>query len=413
MASEGQTDLLVRALQMAHDRIARERGAREELEIQLRHVQRVEVIGRLAGGIVHDFNNLLTIIMGCAEIAAADVEPTSATGMELEEIRRVVQTAATLTRQLLMFNHRRAMPPTIVDVNRTVGRLTRMIQRVVGERIDVVIHTTAEAPSVRVDEVQLEQVILNLAVNARDAMPAGGVLTITTAIGVPEESVVMNHGDAADRVFVKLTVTDTGVGMARNVMGDIFTPFFTTKREGVGTGLGLAIVQGIIRDAGGFIDVQSEIGRGSSFSVHLPLAGGSPDAVVEPPVAADVVDASGTILFVEDDPQVLNMAARALRHQGFRVLTAENGAEALQLADEHETIDLLLTDVVLPDAGGAALAQALRSLRPNLKVLYTSGYAEVEELFGQPELNREAFVRKPWTPLELARHVRHLLEATS
>jgi CheY-like chemotaxis protein len=265
-----------------------------------------------------------------------------------------------------------------------------------------------------VDEVQLEQVILNLAVNARDAMPAGGVLTITTAIGVPEESVVMNHGDAADRVFVKLTVTDTGVGMARNVMGDIFTPFFTTKREGVGTGLGLAIVQGIIRDAGGFIDVQSEIGRGSSFSVHLPLAGGSPDAVVEPPDAADVVDVSGgTILFVEDDQQIRNMAARALRLQGFRVLTAENGAEALQLADEHETIDLLLTDVVLPDAGGAALAQALRSLRPNLKVLYTSGYAEVEELFGQPELNREAFVRKPWTPLELARHVRHLLEATS
>jgi two-component system cell cycle sensor histidine kinase/response regulator CckA len=385
--------------------IARDVTARKELEAQLRHAQKLEAVGRLAGGVAHDFNNLLTVVSGFTEQAIEQLDPASPVRGDLEEIRRTVNSAASLTRQLLMFSRKSIVRPTTLDIDDMVTHLDKMLRRVVGSDIALNVLAGTGAAHVRADASEMEQVLMNLVLNARDAMPAGGTLTIRTGIVTVDEPFARAHQVKAGE-FITIAVDDTGTGMTPDVQAQVFHPFFTTKGPAQGTGLGLATVHGIVRQAGGCIVLDSTPGHGTTFTIHLPRV----SAPVEGSQAIEPVStnaaASGTILFVEDEDSIRMLGARILRRHGYTVLTARHAEDALTLASQPGAIDLLLTDIMMPGLNGRALAIQLRRERPALKVLFTSGYSEVADELQDDD---SAFVQKPYTPERLAREVGRML----
>jgi two-component system, cell cycle sensor histidine kinase and response regulator CckA len=376
---------------------------RMHLEEQLRHSQRMEAVGQLAGGVAHDFNNLLTIIAGRTRFALRELGPDDARlRSDLDEIGVAAERAAELTHQLLAYSRRQVLQPSVIDLNAVVTEMERMLGRLIGEHIQIQLDLEPGVGHVRADRGQLEQVIANLAVNARDAMETGGRLMLRTA------NVVLDEPDAPSRgPHVRLSVRDTGRGMDEAIRSRVFEPFFTTKEPGKGTGLGLSTVYGIIAQSGGHITVESGPGAGSTFAVYLPVAEDEVAAGPEPVPHTGDLAGSETVLVAEDDDGVRALAELMLTRHGYRVLTARGGLEAIAIAERHEEpIDLLLTDVVMPKLSGPQLADALTSVEPAIRVVFMSGYADAAML---PD-GTSSVVPKPFTEEVLVRLVREELD---
>ena len=384
---------------------------RYSLEQQYHQAQKMEAIGRLAGGVAHDFNNLLTVILGFCDLARADLEPNDPHHADLEEIQKAGQRAAALTRQLLAFSRKEIIEPTVLDLNTVTADVRSMLERLIGEDVSISIHPSAEPALVHADPGQMQQIIMNLAVNARDAMPGGGAMMIEVANADLDEAYAKMHlGMQAGRYAV-LTVTDTGMGMTPDVQAHLFEPFFTTKQAGKGTGLGLATVHGIVTRSGGNVTVYSEIGRGTSFKVYFPRAGAS-EAVNEtvPPLPRPRRNTGETVLVVEDAEGLRDLSKRLLERLGYTVLVAASASEAEQLFEQNPSIDVVLTDVVMPGESGPDLAKRLVEQRPSLKVIYMSGYTE-DAITHHGVLNPGiAFVHKPFTADALERKIREVLD---
>ncbi|MBI2394063.1 MAG: PAS domain-containing protein [Deltaproteobacteria bacterium] len=393
------------------DERVRAEEALRNTEAQLRHAQKMEAIGRLAGGIAHDFNNLLSVILSYADIALGELRPDEPLREDLSEIRHAGQRAAELTRQLLAFSHQQVFNPRVLDLNQTVTGVEKMLRRLLGADIELIC-LTAATWRVRADPGQLEQVLLNLATNARDAMPGGGKLTLQTKDVEFDEPYAREHHGVTPGPHVMLAVSDTGVGMERDTQAKIFEPFFTTKEKGKGTGLGLSTVYGIVRQSGGHVWVYSEPGKGTTFRIYLPRTTDVEDSHANGQVQPDSGRGNETILLVEDDEQVRGVARGILRRNGYVVLEAASAGEALLISEQHAAkIHLLLTDVVMPRMGGPQLAERLRARRPELKVLFMSGYTgEAIAHHGILESN-VPFLQKPITPDALTRKVREALVA--
>jgi NO-binding membrane sensor protein with MHYT domain/nitrogen-specific signal transduction histidine kinase len=387
---------------------------RAELVERRQQSQKLEAIGQLAGGIAHDFNNLLTAILGNAAFVLASTSPDDPRHADIREIERAATRAAELTYQLLAFGRKQVLTPTPLDLNATLAQTMRMLRRLVGEHIEITVVPDPVLWEVQADPAQLEQVIVNLVVNARDAMADGGKLTIETQNVSLQPGSTSQHIGAPAGDYVLIAFTDTGVGMDPATQDRIFEPFFTTKGLGKGTGLGLATVYGIVRQSGGSISVYSEPSRGSTFKVYLPRVAESVPAISES--AAPVAHTSGTetVLVVEDEEAVRQLAARTLFVRGYTPLVAHTGEEALKLSKQHPgPIHLLLTDVVLPRMSGSKLAESLLATRPDLRVLYMSGFTEsaiVHHGVLQPGTD---FIQKPFTPHALAVKLREILAGVS
>jgi len=368
-------------------------------------------VGQLAGGVAHDFNNLLTAINGYSELLLARLAADDPARHEVAEIHRAGERAATLTRQLLAFSRRQMLQPRVLDLNAVVVGIEGMLHRVIGEQVRLATELAPGRLSVKADPGQLEQVLVNLAVNARDAMPEGGRLTISTG-RLEVSAQEPRHPDAHAGRAAFLRVADTGHGMDAPTLGRIFEPFFTTKAVGKGTGLGLSTVYGIVKQSGGWIEVASEPGKGAAFTVCLPVLPEERDAAEQRPSPGSAGAGAGAevVLVVEDEPAVRALVCRALRARGYAVLEAPNGMEAVALAERHPgEIELLLTDVVMPDLRGPELRLRLLARRPGLRTVFMSGYSEVGGIAGLGEPG-VAFVQKPFTPAGLLRTVRETLD---
>ncbi|HXE89999.1 MAG TPA: ATP-binding protein [Terriglobales bacterium] len=387
---------------------------RRQLERQLLQAQKMEAIGQLAGGVAHDFNNLMAIVIGYTDLLMDELDPNSSQMKHVKEIRKAGDRAVALTRQLMAFSRKQVMAPKVLDLNQVVADTDRMLRRIIGEDIDLVVIAEPELWNVRTDPGQMEQVIMNLAVNARDAMPGGGKLTIETA------NVELGEADAAQHVtmkpgsYVMLAVSDNGIGMSPETQARIFEPFFTTKEKGKGTGLGLATVYGIVKQTGGYIWVYSEVGKGTTFKIYLPRVAepveksDRPSGVwkaIEPPRGTE------TVLLVEDEESVRKLARKCLEEQGYTVLEAANSNQALEICDRYDqTIHLLMTDVIMPGLDGRQLARRVNARRPEIRVLYVSGYTE-NTIVHRGVLDAGiAFLQKPFRPLDLAVKVREVLD---
>jgi len=395
-----------RAMKEVEERIAHRR-----LEEQLRQSQKMEAVGRLAGGIAHDFNNLITVINGYSQLILDRVKAGDPTRPDAEEILRAGERAAALTRQLLAFSRKQILAPTVLNLNRSVLEMERMLRRLIGEDIELVASLEPQLASVMADPGQIEQVILNLAVNARDAMPHGGKLTLETANATLDEGFVALHPGAQPGPCVVLSVTDTGVGMDAEVLSHLFEPFFTTKEKGKGTGLGLSTIYGIVKQSNGTIWVSSEPGRGATFTVYLPRfdTGARGSAAAGGPAA--VRPGTEVVLLVEDSEDVRRFMEQFLARSGYSVLQAGSGDEALRRAEAHAgPIHLLLTDIVLPVMGGREIAHQVRAQRPGIKVLYTSGYTDRSGVENGILESGVAFLQKPFTAEELLRKIRETLD---
>src|SRR5882762_1119115 len=392
-----------------YEAFVRDITTQRQLEAQLAQSQKMGAIGRLAGGVAHDFNNLLTVILSYSELLLEDLPQGSATREDIGQIRKAAQGASELTRQLLAFSRQQVLQPKVVDPNAAVTGIERLLGRVLREDIQLSCTLAPDAGTVRVDPGQLEQVLMNLAVNARDAMPRGGRLTIETANVDLDETYMQAHPLAAAGRYVMLAVTDTGMGMDAATQAQIFEPFFTTKEVGQGTGLGLATVQGIVQQSGGFIWVYSEPNHGTCFKVYLPR--------VDEPVSAAASESvertrgTETVLVVEDVAAVRAVARKMLERYGYRVLDAADGEAAVRIADgSGEQIHLLLTDVVMPNLNGRDLAALFAQTRPTTKVLFMSGYTD-DAIVRHGILEEGlAYLQKPFTPESLARKVRAVLD---
>jgi PAS domain S-box-containing protein len=385
---------------------------RKHLQQQLIQSQKMEAVGRLAGGVAHDFNNLLTAIFGYAELLAEELPADSPALKDVEEIRKASQRAAGLTRQLLAFSRQQVLQPIVLNPNDLVEDVEKMLRRLIGEDVQLRTTLAKDVGNVRADPGQLEQVIMNLVVNARDAMPTGGKVTIETQNAELSEAYAEGHLPVVPGAYVMLAVSDTGIGMDAQTRGRIFEPFFTTKDKGKGTGLGLSTVYGIVKQSGGYIWAYSEPGRGTTFKVYLPHVDAPIEAVAPPPQPGGTLAGTETVLLAEDD-ELLRPLARGLLHKlGYTVLDAGSAEEALALARAHaDPIHLLVADVVMPGESGRQLARRLAELRPDMRVLYTSGYTDdaiVHHGMLEPGLN---YLQKPFTPAALARKVREVLDA--
>lgn len=381
----------------------------DQLQAQLFQAQKLESVGRLAGGIAHDFNNLLTLILSSTDFVLAELPAGSPLREDLEEIRRAGERAAALTKRLLAFSRKQIASPKLIHLDELIREMKPMLRRLIGEDIELVFEAEGQLGTVRADWGQLEQVIVNLAVNAQDAMPTGGRLTISVA--EVESGKAGPSSDAGTGRWVRLRVEDTGTGMDAATRARIFEPFFTTKEPGKGTGLGLSTVHEIIRQCGGQIRVESEPGRGTSFSIEIPCFDGEAEPRLPVPTPA-MLRGREAILLVEDDEALQRVTRRVLGAVGYHVLTAQNAADALRiLARSEEKIDLLLTDVVMPGMSGVELASRALRERPTLRVLYTSGYAENEALRRGIADGRMPFLAKPYSVIELTRRIREVLDA--
>ncbi len=389
--------------------VAQDITARRSLEDQLRQAQKMEAIGRLAGGIAHDFNNLLTAIGGYAQLLRDSLEPDDDRRTDADEIVRASARASDLTRQLLAFSRRQVLSATVVSLNEVVADMQPMLERLMGGSVSLVVGLVPDAGHVRVDRSQLEQVILNLAINGRDAMPGGGNLLIETAAVELDEAYASMHADVEPGPYAVLAVSDQGPGISPEARDRLFEPFFTTKSDGGGTGLGLATVYGIVHQSGGSVSPYSEIGLGTTFRVYLPQVAEPPAAVPSRAPRGPVpVMAAATILVVDDERPVRELIRSILSASGHRVLVAESGSDALVLSlDEEGPIDLLVTDVAMPGLSGPELVERIRVRRPDLPVIYVSGYPGD----GIPQDRSSRFLPKPFAPDDLLRRVHETLQA--
>jgi len=384
---------------------------KKEMEAQLIQSQKLEAVGRLTGGIAHDFNNILTTIIGNADIMVTALPKDDPMRGGLEQIRAAGDRAASLTHQLLAFSRKQILQPVVISLNETVYNMDKMLRRIIGEDIELRTILAPDLGLVEADMSQIEQVIMNLAVNARDAMPEGGKLTIETANVELDKGYTDNHIAVIPGPYVMLSVSDTGAGMTEKVREQVFDPFFTTKKKGKGTGLGLSMVYGIVKQSKGNIWVYSEPGKGATFKVYLPR--------VEKPISAEekkekkavAVTGSETILIVEDDDMVRNFATRVLKGLGYTILSAADGKEAISISGDHQgPIHLILTDVVMPGMSGPAVEETLRVSRPGIKALYMSGYTDNAIVHHGVLDKGKVFLQKPFTPDSLGRKVRERLD---
>ncbi len=393
-------------------REAEERRERQRLESQLLQAQKMDMVGRLAGGVAHDFNNLLTVILGYGVALRGQVGHDPEARKNLEAILLAGERAAALTRQLLSFSRKQRMELRLADLNAVVRDVESLLRRLIGEDVELCSELAAGLPPVLVDATQIGQVLVNLAVNARDAMPDGGRLTIETAAVELGEDYTHQHAGVESGRYVLLAVTDTGIGMDADTRRQLFEPFFTTKEPGKGTGLGLATSYGIVRQCGGHIGVYSELGHGACFKVYLPVAQAGGGAAPSAPAPGPPPQGSETILLVEDDEAVRRLTRAVLERQGYRVLEAAESTAALELVERHRAeIALLLTDVIMSGMSGPALASRAAQTIPGLRLLLMSGYAAdavVRHGVLEPDTS---FVQKPFTPAVLARKVREVLDA--
>ena len=405
-----------RALRELDDRAERKRAeeALRQSEKQFRQSQKMEAVGRLAGGIAHDFNNLLTVIMGYSQVLLTELGPQHTLRGKIEETLKAGEKAATLIRQLLTFSSKQSLDPKILSLNTAVTSLESLLRRLIGENIQLVSTLDPTNGRLRADQAQLEQVLVNLVVNARDAMPKGGTLTIETAQVELTRSPVYHLTPLPPGPYVRLAVSDTGCGMDRNTQAHIFEPFFTTKGEGKGSGLGLSTVFGIVTQCGGAIDVTSRVGHGTRFDLYFPSV--ESDILTTAPTQPLARPQRGTetILLVEDEPSVRTLVRDELRKLGYRVVEAKNGVEACLLATQQAgSFQLLLTDVVMPGMGGRELAQHLSVIKPDLRTLFISGYMDDIGIMAGQEEGTSSFLQKPFTPEVLAHAVRNLLDAST
>ena len=398
---------------IAIDGIARDVTERINLESQLRQSQKLEGVGQLAGGIAHDFNNLLTVILGRSQMLQKKLGETSPLQRDVDLIHKTAERAASLTRQLLAFSRKQLLQPRVVDLNTIVTDMGKMLQRLIGEQIELITVLNPDLGRVKVDPGQMEQVILNLAVNARDAMPQGGKLTIETGDAVLDETYSRRYVSVKPGHYVMLAVTDSGCGMDAQTQGRIFEPFFTTKELGKGTGMGLSTVYGIVKQSGGNIWVYSELGSGSAFKVYLPRVEDAADQI--PGIRKNRQSTRGTetILLVEDEETVRELSEEILRDEGYKVLVAANGVEAVKVCETHVgPIDLVITDVVMPKMGGPELARQLDVLRPSAKMLFLSGYTNASIAHNNVLKGDAGFLQKPFTAETFRCRVREILDAT-
>jgi PAS domain S-box-containing protein len=386
---------------------------RRQLEEQLRQAQKMEAVGMLAGGVAHDFNNLLTIITGYSQLILNNIRQDDPNRHSVEQIMKAGERAAALTKQLLAFSRRQVLQPRVLDLNKLVSSLATMLQRLIGEDIDLRLVLPAELGRVSADPSQIEQVLMNLVVNARDAMPKGGILTVETGNKRLDDSYAGRHISVKSGDYIMLAVSDTGAGMDQATQSRLFEPFFTTKGSGKGTGLGLSTVFGIVKQSGGSVEVYSEPGRGTSVKVYLPR--------IDQPVFLEAENerrkaarGSETILLVEDDEMVRTLVRETLHREGYRILDAPGPIEAKRIADmQRAPIHLMITDVVMPKVSGRDLADQLTKRRPDMKVLYMSGYTDNAVLNNGILAKEVAFLQKPFTPASLTEKVREVLESDS
>ena len=393
--------------------VQRDVSEQRRLENQLRQSQKMEAVGRLAGGVAHDFNNLLTAIIGYNQLMHLRLDADDPLHEAVEQIGNAAERAATLTSQLLAFSRRQILQPRVIDLNSVVAGIEKILQRLIGEDINLETCLSPEQVTVKADPGQLEQVILNLAINARDAMPDGGILQIATDdVEIGESDVREADGEAGP--YVRMIVSDSGEGMDEETQAKIFEPFFTTKGKEEGTGLGLATVYGIVKQSGGFISVESAAGEGTTFEIHLPRITSVPEEPVDDLLTTAVKGGHERVLLAEDDHGVRQLVATVLATSGYEVLQASNGEEALAIAAETPAIDLLISDVVMPDMRGPELGRRLLTERPEIRALFISGYAdgsspnrgEFSAQFGATV----PFLQKPFSPETLARKVREVLD---
>jgi signal transduction histidine kinase/ActR/RegA family two-component response regulator len=405
-----------RALRELDDRAERRRAeeALRQSEKQFRQSQKMEAVGRLAGGIAHDFNNLLTVIMGYSQVLSTELGPQHPLRGKIEETQKAGERAAMLIRQLLTFSRKQSLDPKVLSLNTAVTNLESLLRRLIGEDIHFVTKLDPTNGRLRADQAQLEQVLVNLVVNARDAMPKGGTLTIETAQVELTRSPVYHLTPLPPGHYVRLSVGDTGCGMDRQTQSHIFEPFFTTKGEGKGSGLGLSTVFGIVTQCGGAIDVTSRVGHGTRFDLYFPSVESEILATAPTTPSGQPQRGTETILVVEDEPSVRTLVRDELRKLGYRVIEAKNGVEACLLATQQAgSLQLLLTDVVMPGMGGQELAQHLSVIKPDLRTLFMSGYMDDIGIMAGQEEGTSSFLQKPFTPEVLARAVRNLLDAST
>jgi PAS domain S-box-containing protein len=393
--------------------IAEDITDRRQLEEQLRQAQKMDAVGRLAGGVAHDFNNLLMVINGYTEVLLEQLEKGSAMHQKVESIQQAADRAATLTRQLLAFSRKQFLELKVVDVNSVIEDMERLLRPLIGENIELVTRLSTEAGHTRADASQLEQVIMNLVVNAKDAMPQGGKLTLQSRDVTVRQKFRETRFIQPGRYAV-ISVSDTGHGMDKETQSRIFEPFFTTKEKGKGTGLGLSTVYGIVKQSNGYVFAESEPGAGTTFYVYLPRAEESAEELSPAKSPQNEADGCETVLLVEDEESVRELVRLTLTARGYKVLEAENGECGLRIAEDFkEHIDILITDVVMPGIGGRELAKKLQALRPGISVLYLSGYTE-DTVVTQGALGPDtAFLQKPFTLQNLAKKVREVLRSKS
>jgi PAS domain S-box-containing protein len=391
----------------------------KRLEDQFRQAQKMEAVGRLAGGVAHDFNNLLTVIHLSTRLLERKLRPedslrstaSEAVWPHVQRIQEASRRAANLTKQLLAFSRKEIMEPKVLDLNDLLSELDKMLRRLIREDIELTTRLAADLWPVKIDPTQVEQVVVNLAVNARDAMPSGGRLTLETADVTLDAAYAAHHLEAQPGEYVLLTVSDTGVGISEEVKAHLFEPFFTTKERGKGTGLGLATVFGIVKQNGGHIEVFGEVGQGTTFKIYLPRVSEGVPAPA-PPVSQPAARGSETLLLVEDEPLLQEIVCDTLQGQGYQVLTAHDGLEGLRVAEAHEgPIHLLLTDVVMPRLSGRALADQLQTSHPAMRVLFTSGYTDNAIVHHGVLAEGVHFLSKPFDLEALAKKVRDVLDA--
>jgi signal transduction histidine kinase len=418
----GATDFLLKdrmgrlgtAVRRALDEVE-ERGERKKLEQQFIEAQKMEVVGHLASGIAHDFNNILGVIIGYNDLMMPELAPESLSHKCADEIRHAAERAVALTRQLLLFSRKQAVQTVVLDLHEVIEGMDKMLRRLVDENVELTIVPEKEPGRIKADSGLVGQLLMNLVVNARDAMPNGGKLKIETANVTFDEEYARTHSDAAPGDYVMLAITDTGIGMTDEVKLHLFEAFFTTKPKGKGTGLGLATCQTIVKQCGGCIDVQSELGKGSTFKICFPRVEQAADAVdmfKKPATIKSLARGTETLLLVEDEPSVRHLACSILEAQGYNVLRANNGQDGLRVARECKgtPIRLVITDVIMPLMNGKVMAEWLKATYPELKVLFTSGYTDdaiAEHGVLEPGV---AFLSKPYSPAALARKVREMLD---
>jgi len=413
-----ESGLLLGAVNVLQDRTQVEGetqvAERNRLEQQFRQAQKMEAVGRLAGGVAHDFNNMLTVINGYSEVVFRKLRPDDPIREMVSEVRRAGERAAALSRQLLTFSRQEVLAPEVLDLNAVVRELGKLLRRVIGEDIDLCTNLQSNVGSVKADPGQIEQVVINLAVNARDAMPRGGKITLVTRNVYLDESYCWRHVQVRPGPYVLLAVSDTGHGMTEEVKARLFEPFFTTKEPGKGTGLGLAMAFGVIKQSGGHIEVYSEPGLGTTFKIYLPRVEGSAAGGKSWHGLSPAPRGNETLLVAEDEDGVRSFSRAALQEAGYTVLEASDGADALRVVGQHDgPIHLLVSDVVMPQLGGRDLAERLLQLHPDMKVLFLSGYTDDAVVRNGVLQEKVNFLQKPFSPLVLAHKVREILDSAA